>query len=55
MQPTVGVEQLEPVLDAVAGPLAVHLLLLLDERDERGALHLHRLARPGGVSANIYI
>ena len=43
---TVAVEQLQSVLDPVAGPQAVHLLLLLNEGDEGGPLHLHGLARP---------
>ena len=45
--PTVAVEELKPVLDAVAGPQAVHLLLLLDEGDEGRPLDLHRLPGPG--------
>ena len=45
--PTVAVEELQSVLDAVAGPQAVHLLLLLDEGDEGSPLHLHRLPGPG--------
>ena len=44
---TVAVEELQPVLDAVAGPQAVHLLLLLYEGDEGSPLHLHRLPGPG--------
>ena len=44
---TIAVEELQPVLDAVAGPQAVHLLLLLDEGDEGRPLHLHRLPGPG--------
>ena len=47
--PTVAVEELQPVLDAVAGPQAVHLLLLLDEGDEGSPLHLHRLPGPGSL------
>ena len=43
---TVAVEELKSVLDPVAGPQAVHLLLLLNEGDEGGPLHLHGLARP---------
>ena len=43
---TVAVEELQSVLDPVAGPQAVHLLLLLNEGDEGGPLHLHGLARP---------
>ena len=43
---TVAVEQLQSVLYPVAGPQAVHLLLLLYEGDEGGPLHLHGLARP---------
>ena len=43
---TVAVEELQSVLDPVAGPQAVHLLFLLNEGNEGGPLHLHGLARP---------
>lgn len=43
---TVAVEELQSVLDPVAGPQAVHLLLLLNEGDEGGSLYLHGLPRP---------
>ena len=43
---TVAVEELQSVLDPITGPQAVHLLLLLNEGDEGGPLHLHGLARP---------
>ena len=43
---TVGVEELEPVLNPIAGSQPVHLLLLLDEGNERRPLHLHWLAGP---------
>ena len=43
---TVAVEELQSVLDSVACPQAVHLLLLLNEGDEGGPLNLHGLARP---------
>ena len=43
---TFAVEELQSILDPVAGPQAVHLLLLLNKGDEGGPLHLHGLARP---------
>ena len=43
---TIAVEELKPILDPVTGPQPVNLLVLLDEGDEGGPLHLHRLARP---------
>ena len=43
---TIAVEELKPILDPVTGPQSVNLLVLLDEGDEGGPLHLHRLARP---------
>ena len=43
---TVAVEELQSVLDSVACPQAVHLLLLLNEGDEGGPFHLYGLARP---------
>ena len=45
-KPTVAVKELESVLDPVACPQAVHLLLLLYEGDEGGPFHLHGLTRP---------
>ena len=43
---TVGVKELQSVLDSIAGPQAVHLLLLLNEGDEGRPLHLHGLTSP---------
>ena len=43
---TVGVEELEPVLNPIAGSQPVNFLFLLDEGNEGRSLHLHRLAGP---------
>ena len=41
---TVGVEELEPVLNPIAGSQPVNFLLLLDKSNECRSLHLHWLA-----------
>ena len=46
MRRTIRVEELQPVLDPIASPQSINLLLLLDEGYEGRPLHLHRLAGP---------
>ena len=46
MRRTIRVEELQPVLDSIACPQSINLLLLLDEGYEGRPLHLNRLAGP---------